>query len=46
MAAHTARLPSARLEFDIRSGCALFDRRRRLRRVSVREEGGLIVAER
>jgi nitrite reductase/ring-hydroxylating ferredoxin subunit len=33
-------------EYDVRSGCALFDRRRRLRRVRVREEGGLIVVER
>ena len=32
-------------EFDVRSGCALFDRRRRLRRVDVREEDGLILVE-
>ena len=31
-------------EYDVRSGCALFDRRRRLRRVDVRDEDGLIVA--
>ena len=31
-------------EYDVRSGCALFDRRRRLRRVDVRVEDGLIVA--
>jgi nitrite reductase (NADH) small subunit len=31
-------------EYDVRSGCALFDARRRLRRVAVREEDGLIVA--
>jgi nitrite reductase/ring-hydroxylating ferredoxin subunit len=33
-------------EYDVRSGCALFDGRRRLRRVSEREERGLIVVER
>jgi nitrite reductase (NADH) small subunit len=33
-------------EYDVRSGCALFDRRRRLRRVRVRERGGLVVLER
>jgi nitrite reductase/ring-hydroxylating ferredoxin subunit len=31
-------------EYDVRTGCALFDPRRRLRTVDVREEGGLIVA--
>jgi nitrite reductase/ring-hydroxylating ferredoxin subunit len=31
-------------EYDVRSGCGLFDPRRRLRRVRVREEDGLIVA--
>jgi nitrite reductase (NADH) small subunit len=31
-------------EYDVRSGCALFDRRRRLRRVDVRVQDGLIVA--
>jgi len=31
-------------EYDVRSGCALFDTRRRVRRVDVREEDGLIVA--
>jgi nitrite reductase/ring-hydroxylating ferredoxin subunit len=31
-------------EYDVRSGCGLFDRRRRLRRVPVHEEDGLIVA--
>jgi nitrite reductase/ring-hydroxylating ferredoxin subunit len=30
-------------EYDAESGCALFDRRRRLRRVRVHEEDGLIV---
>ncbi|HEX5620421.1 MAG TPA: Rieske (2Fe-2S) protein, partial [Solirubrobacteraceae bacterium] len=30
-------------EYDVRSGCALFDRRRRLRRVDVREADGLIL---
>jgi nitrite reductase/ring-hydroxylating ferredoxin subunit len=33
-------------EYDAETGCGLFDRRRRLRRVRVREEDGLIVAER
>jgi nitrite reductase (NADH) small subunit len=32
-------------EYDTETGCALFDRRRRLRRVRVHEEDGLIVAE-
>jgi nitrite reductase/ring-hydroxylating ferredoxin subunit len=32
-------------EYDVRSGCALFDRRRRVRAVRVRERGGRIVAE-
>ena len=32
-------------EYDVRSGCALFDRRRRLRRVDVREQDGLILVE-
>jgi nitrite reductase/ring-hydroxylating ferredoxin subunit len=31
-------------EYDVRSGCALFDGRRRLRRVRVAEEDGLVVA--
>jgi nitrite reductase/ring-hydroxylating ferredoxin subunit len=33
-------------EFDVSSGCALFDRRRRVRRFDVREEGGRVVVER
>jgi nitrite reductase/ring-hydroxylating ferredoxin subunit len=33
-------------EYDIESGCVVFDRRRRLRRVRVREDDGLIVLER
>jgi nitrite reductase/ring-hydroxylating ferredoxin subunit len=33
-------------EYDAESGCALFDPRRRLRRVAVREAQGLIFAER
>jgi nitrite reductase (NADH) small subunit len=33
-------------EYDVRSGCALFDPRRRVRRVDVRVEDGLIVAGR
>ena len=32
-------------EYDVRTGCALFDERRRLRRVAV-EERGVIVVER
>jgi nitrite reductase (NADH) small subunit len=32
-------------EYDVETGCGLFDRRRRLRRIAVREEDGLIVAE-
>ena len=32
-------------EYDVRSGCALFDPRRRLRRVDAREEDGLILVE-
>ncbi len=32
-------------EFDVASGCALFDPRRRVRRVSVREEGGRVLVE-
>ena len=31
-------------EYDVRSGCGLFDRRRRLRRVAVDERDGMIVA--
>jgi nitrite reductase/ring-hydroxylating ferredoxin subunit len=31
-------------EYDVRSGCAVFDRRQALRRIVVREEAGLIVA--
>ncbi len=31
-------------EYDVRSGCALFDRRLRLQRIGVRVEDGLIVA--
>jgi nitrite reductase/ring-hydroxylating ferredoxin subunit len=31
-------------EYDVRTGCALFDSRRRVRRVEVLEEDGLIVA--
>jgi nitrite reductase (NADH) small subunit len=30
-------------EYDVRSGCALFDRRRRLRKVAVEESDGRIV---
>jgi nitrite reductase/ring-hydroxylating ferredoxin subunit len=33
-------------EYDVRSGCAVFDRRRTLVRVDVREEDGRIVARR
>jgi nitrite reductase/ring-hydroxylating ferredoxin subunit len=33
-------------EYDVRSGCAVFDRRRALVRVDVRVEGGMIVAQR
>jgi nitrite reductase (NADH) small subunit len=33
-------------EYDAQTGCGLFDRRRRLRAVTVREEDGRIVAER
>ncbi|HEY2602591.1 MAG TPA: Rieske (2Fe-2S) protein [Thermoleophilaceae bacterium] len=33
-------------EYDVRTGCALFDRRRRLRRARVYEDDGQIVAER
>jgi nitrite reductase/ring-hydroxylating ferredoxin subunit len=32
-------------EFDVASGCALFDSRRRLRRFDVREEDGRVVLE-
>lgn len=32
-------------EYDVRSGCGLFDRRRRLRRVAVDERDGMIVAQ-
>jgi len=32
-------------EYDVRSGCAPFDPRRRLRQVDVREEDGLILVE-
>ena len=31
-------------EYDVRTGCAVFDRRRALRRIEVREEAGRIVA--
>jgi nitrite reductase/ring-hydroxylating ferredoxin subunit len=31
-------------EYDVRSGCAVFDRRQALRRIAVREHAGLIVA--
>jgi nitrite reductase/ring-hydroxylating ferredoxin subunit len=31
-------------EYDVRSGCGLFDRRRRLRRVPVEERDGMVVA--
>jgi nitrite reductase/ring-hydroxylating ferredoxin subunit len=31
-------------EYDVRSGCAVFDRRLALRRVRVREQDGLIIA--
>jgi nitrite reductase/ring-hydroxylating ferredoxin subunit len=33
-------------EYDVRTGCAVFDRRRALRRVRVREQDGLIIAYR
>jgi nitrite reductase (NADH) small subunit len=33
-------------EYDAETGCGLFDRRRRLRRIAVREQDGLIVAAR
>jgi nitrite reductase (NADH) small subunit len=33
-------------EYDVASGCVTFDRRRRLRTVAVREEGGQVVIER
>jgi nitrite reductase (NADH) small subunit len=33
-------------EYDVRSGCTLFDRRLRVRRLGVREERGVIVVER
>jgi nitrite reductase/ring-hydroxylating ferredoxin subunit len=33
-------------EYDVRSGCAVFDRRRALVRVDVRVEHGLIIARR
>jgi nitrite reductase/ring-hydroxylating ferredoxin subunit len=32
-------------EFDVATGCALFDARRRVRRVRVREEGGRVLVE-
>ena len=32
-------------EFDVTTGCALFDPRRRVRRFEVREEGGRVVVE-
>lgn len=32
-------------EFDVATGCALFDARRRVRRVHVREEGGRVLVE-
>jgi nitrite reductase (NADH) small subunit len=31
-------------EYDAETGCGLFDRRRRLRRIAVREQDGLILA--
>ena len=33
-------------EFDVATGCALFDERRRVPRVRVREEGGRVLVER
>jgi nitrite reductase/ring-hydroxylating ferredoxin subunit len=38
------RCPWHGYEYDVRSGCALFDRRQRLQRVGVRVRDGLIVA--
>lgn len=32
-------------EFDVASGCSLFDPRRRVRRFTVKEEGGRVVIE-
>jgi nitrite reductase/ring-hydroxylating ferredoxin subunit len=42
--AEVLKCPWHGYEYDVRSGCGLFDRRRRLRRVAVDERDGMIVA--